>query len=52
MNCTITTFTAPGNGFNAKTIIGIVYGTFMLTIASTQLFFEYQKYCLAGGNGE
>jgi hypothetical protein len=52
MNCTITPIAAPDNGVNANTIVGIVYGTLTLVIASTQLFFEYQKYRSASGNGE
>jgi hypothetical protein len=54
MNCTITTIAAPGNGVNANTIVSIVYGTIMLTIASIEIFldFEDRKYRQAKRNGK
>ncbi|RYN26200.1 hypothetical protein AA0115_g7200 [Alternaria tenuissima] len=41
---------ASGNGVNANTIVGIVYGTLMLAIACTQLFFEYRKFRSSSGS--
>jgi hypothetical protein len=52
MNCTDPTMAASGNGVNANTIVGIVYGTLMLAIACTQLFFEYRKFRSSSGSGE
>jgi hypothetical protein len=49
MNCTDPTMAASGNGVNANTIVGIVYGTLMLAIACTQLFFEYRKFRSSSG---
>ncbi|KAL1799637.1 hypothetical protein ACET3X_003674 [Alternaria dauci] len=47
MHCINTDPSAHSSGIDTSTVVGIVYGTISILIASAQLFFEYQKYRFA-----
>ena len=51
MHCSNIDPAARVSGVDANTVVGIVYGTISITIASVQLFFEYQKYRFATHGG-